>query len=125
MSNIFDIGLTLPRAIAHDSIAHVGTNIETARPTACHFFTFKKGDKKLQVRILADESLSRSQIEDMASQSLETWLKELEEEAQKKVGKHKPTPSERREVGLAIREFREHAAKRRESSNSRLYYPVG
>lgn len=123
--NIMDIGLTLPLGAAHLGVASSGMNVETGGRVACHLFTFKKDGKRLQVRVLVDESMSRAQIEDMAAGALETWLKELQVEAEKKVGKHTPSPAERREVGAAIRDFREHAAKRRASSNRRLYYPVG
>ena len=119
-----DLGLTLPSNISHDGIIPIGRNLETGGGIVAHFFTFKKDNKQLQVRIMADATMSRAQIEESAGNALETWLLELAEAAQMKVGKHTPSPSERREVGAAIREFRDHAAKRRESSNNRLFYPV-
>ena len=120
-----DLGLTIPSGITHDGIMHVGRNVETAGSIVAHFFTFKKGDKQLQVRILAEAGMSRAQIEESASGALERWLGELAEQEQKNVGKHKPSPSERREIGKAIRDFREHAAKRRESTGGKLYYSGG
>ena len=119
-----DLGLTLPSGIAHTGIMPVGRNVETGGGLVAHFFTFKKDGKQLQVRILADATMSRSQIEESAGNALEKWLLELQEEAQRKVGKHTPSPAERREVGAALREFRTTAAKRRASSNHRLFYPV-
>ena len=54
----------------------------------------------------------------MAAQSFENWL--IEVKVKGKV--NKPTPEQRKEVGKAIREFREYAAKRRESTNNKRYY---
>ena len=34
----------------------------------------------------------------------------------------KPTAEERKEIGKQLKEFKEYAAKRRESTNNRIYY---
>ena len=102
-----------------------GYNVETGSRIVVHTFRFhsaKYGKTRL-VKIPADNSMSAAQIEDMAANALETWTRELEEEAQRKVGKHAPRDAaERKEVGAAIRNFREHARKRRESSNQKIYF---
>ena len=104
-----------------------GYNAETGGTIVVHSFRFHsaKHGKTRIVKILADDSMSKAQIEEMAAGSLESWLTEIEEKAQHKVGKHAPRSiAERQEVGKAIREFREYAKKRRESTNARIYYPV-
>ena len=35
---------------------------------------------------------------------------------------HRHTPEQRKEIGAAIREFREYAAKRRQSATNRIYF---
>jgi len=103
-----------------------GRNVVTGGTIVIHTFKFhsEKYGKSREVKIPADDSMSQAQIEDMAASALETWIIELEEDAQRTAGKHAPSLSERKDVGKAIREFREYAAKRRESSTGQLYYPV-
>jgi hypothetical protein len=97
-----------------------GNNAETGESITIHTFHFhdKESGRRSVVKIPADSTVSQSHIEDMAAQAFENWL--LEVKLKGKV--NKPTPSQRREVGKAIREFREYAAKRRESTNEKIYY---
>ena len=118
--------LWLPKGITRTTSSLAGRNVETGSKIVVHSFRFHsaKYGKTRAVRIPADDSMSMAQIEDMAAGALERWFEELEEEAQRKVGKHAPRDAaERKEVGKAIRQFRAYAAKRRESTNKRLYYP--
>ena len=71
-----------------------GHNVETGSTIVIHTFRFHsaKYGKTREVRIPADDSMSKSQIEDMAANALESWVVELEDEAQHKVGKHTPSP---------------------------------
>ena len=116
--------LWLPPSVTRQASSLPGRNVETGGQLILHSFRFhsQKHSKTREVRILADDSMSRAQIEDMAASALETWLMELDEQAQMKVGKHTPTVAERKEVGKAIREFRSYAARRRESTNQKVYY---
>ena len=119
--------LWVPPGITRETPSLGGHNIETGSTIVVHNFRFHstKYGKTRMVKIPADDSMSKAQIEDMAAGALETWLIELEEEAQRRVGKHAPrSVEERKEVGKAIREFRSYAARRRDSTNSRIYYPV-
>ena len=70
------------------------------------------------VKIPADPTISQAHIEDMAAQALETFLIECRVKDSKK----KPTASERKEIGKQLKEFKEYALKRRESTNNRIYY---
>ena len=117
--------LWLPPGVIRQVPSLAGRNVETGGHIIVHSFKFhsQKHGKTREVRIPADDSMSKAQIEDMAASALETWLIELDEEAQRKVGKHAPaTVAERKEVGKAIREFRVYAARRRESTNQKTYY---
>jgi len=117
--------LWLPKGVTQGTPSLLGRNVETGSAVVSHSFRFHSATygKTREVRILADDSMSKAQIEDMAASALETWLIELEEKRQRKVGKHAPASvAERQEVGKAIREFRSYAAARRESTNNKTYY---
>lgn len=90
--------------------------------------TFKiyseKYGKTCVVRIPADHSMSPAEIEDLLATAREECLIRWEEQRQQKVGQHTPSREERLEVGHVLRNIRENAAKRGESSNGRIYYPV-
>ena len=97
-----------------------GNNAETGESITIHTFHFndKESGRRSVVKIPADSSISQAQIEDMAAQAFENWLFEVRTK-----GKiNKQTPEQRKEVGKAIREFREYAEKRRESTNNKRYY---
>mgnify|MGYP003394992783 FL=1 len=114
-------------AVSPLSSAIVGANVETGGAVEMHRFTFHdaKSGKRMEAQVLADAGSSPAMIEDMAANALESWIKSLRDSESRKVGKHAPNAAERRGVGKAIREFREYALKRRESSKQRIYYPVG
>ena len=97
-----------------------GNNTETGESITIHTFHFhdKETGRRSVVKIPADSTMSQAHIEDLAAQSFESWL--LEVKLKGKV--NKPTTEQRKEVGKAIREFREYAAKRRESTNNKVYY---
>ena len=102
------------------SSQRAGNNTETGESIVIHTFHFhdKETGRRSIVKIPADSTISQAHIEDMAAQSFESWL--LEVRMKGKI--NKPTPQQRKEVGKAIREFREYAAKRRESTNKKIYY---
>ena len=54
----------------------------------------------------------------MAAEAFESFLREV-----RGLGPlHRHTPEQRKEIGAAIREFREYAAKRRQSATNRIYF---
>ncbi len=114
------IELWTPQGSVLTSSVTGGNNAETGESITIHTFHFhdKESGRRSVVKIPADSTVSQSHIEDMAAQAFENWL--LEVKLKGKV--NKPTPSQRREVGKAIREFREYASKRRESTNEKIYY---
>ena len=97
-----------------------GNNAETGESITIHTFHFydKESGRKSVIKIPVDSSISQAHIEDMAAQALETFLLECRGLNSKK----KPTVKERKEIGKQLREFKEYAEKRRESTNNRIYY---
>jgi hypothetical protein len=80
--------------------------------------------------VLAEEGCSEAQIEDMASGTLERVAAGIEEKLQRMQGKKTPeyyadsaNLSERHDLSEAFRDFKKDAAKRRASSNNRIFYP--
>lgn len=90
--------------------------------------TFKihsvKYGKTCVVRIPADHTMSPAEIEDLLATAKEECLIRWEEQRQQKIGQHTPSREERLDVGHVLRNIRANAAKRAESSNERIYYPV-
>ena len=115
-----DFDLWTPHGSALVSSYAGGDNAETGESIIIHTFHFhdKETGRRSVVKIPADSTISQAHIEDMAAQSFESWL--LEVRMKGKI--NKPTPTQRKEIGKAIREFREYAAKRRESTNKKIYY---
>jgi hypothetical protein len=116
--------LWTPGGMVHLAPSAGGRNVETGGAISIHTFRFHSAKHGVtrEIKIPVDASMSQAQVEDMAANALEHWLTELDERAQRKVGKHTPSLEERKQVGAALREFRAHLAKRRESTNERLYY---
>jgi|TARA_R100001594_G_scaffold2785_6_gene10962 hypothetical protein len=98
----------------------VGHNGETAASIVIHTFQFHDPvtDRRQMVKIPADPEVSRDHVEDMAAQALENFLLECKGFNDKK----KPTEDQRKEIGKQIEEFRVYNAKRKESTNNRIYY---
>ena len=97
-----------------------GYNGETGVSIVVHTFQFHDPvtNRSQIVKIPADPTISQAHIEDMAAQALETFLIECRVKDSKK----KPTASQKKEIGKQLKEFREYALKRRESTNNRIYY---
>ena len=59
-----------------------------------------------------------AEIEDMAAEAFESFLREV-----RGLGPlQRHTPEQRKEIGASIREFREYAAKRRQSATNKIYF---
>ena len=114
------VELWTPQGSVLTSSVKGGNNAETGESITIHTFHFhdKESGRRSVVKIPADSSVSQSHIEDMAAQAFENWLIEVKAKGKLK----KPTPEQRKEIGKAIREFREYAEKRRESTNNKRYY---
>ena len=98
----------------------VGYNGETSASIVIHTFQFHDPvtDRSQVVKIPADPEVSRDHVEDMAAQALENFLMECKGFSNKK----KPTEAQKKEIGRIIEDFRVSNAKRKESTNNRIYY---
>ena len=114
------VELWTPQGSTYVGGEDTGYNGETGVSIVVHTFQFKDPvtGRAQVVKIPADPDISPSHIEDMAAQALETFLLECRGLNSKK----KPTVKERKEIGKQLKEFKEYAEKRRESTNNRIYY---
>tara|TARA_R110002020_G_scaffold320907_1_gene536813 strand:- start:57 stop:419 length:363 start_codon:yes stop_codon:yes gene_type:complete len=97
-----------------------GYNEETGVSIVVHTFQFNDPEtgRAQVVKIPADPSISKAHIEDMAAQALENFLIECRVKDKKKP----ITAEQKKQIGKQIKEFKEYAQKRRESTNNRIYY---
>ena len=97
----------------------VGYDGETSASIVIHTFQFHDPvtGRSQMVKVPADPEVSRDHVEDMAAQALENFLLEC-----KGLDKKKPTEDQRKEIGRQIEDFRLSNAKRKESTNNKLYY---
>ena len=65
--------LWLPKGVTQGTPSLLGRNVETGSAVVSHSFRFHSATygKTREVRILADDSMSKAQIEDMAASALE------------------------------------------------------
>ena len=117
--------LWTPQGSAPSGVAPVGYNGETGKKIFKYSVLLKAKDKfgiehKQRVDVLADESDSQAHVEDMMAQAAETFLEEVKTKYQKRA----PTQEERKDIGRALKEFRRYALRRRESTNSKIYYKM-
>jgi uncharacterized protein YifE (UPF0438 family) len=114
--------LWLPEGVTRGVSTLGGYNLETASPIALHAFHFHdvQSGRRSKCTILQDDDTSQAQVEDMAGNAFESWLFDIRTDGKKRA----PTLSERKQIGQALEEFRRYAQKRRQSSNSRIYYQM-
>jgi len=114
------VELWTPQGSTYIGDEDVGYNAETGVSIVVHTFQFHDPvtGRSQVVKIPADPTISQSHIEDMAAQALESFLIECRVTD----GKKKPTAAQKRDIGKQLKEFREYAEKRRESTNNRIYY---
>jgi hypothetical protein len=115
--------LWTPSGAVHFGAAPVGRNVETGGQIVAHTFTFKATDKngrvhKEQVKILADDTTSKAHIEEMLGNAAETFL----EQVRTKYDKRPPTNGERKQIGYALKEFRQYALRRADSTTGKIYF---
>ena len=97
----------------------VGHNGESGVSIVLHKFEFHDPvtGRSQPVVVPADPEVSRDHVEDMAAQALENFLLEC-----KGVSKKKQKKEQRKEIGKQIEEFRIYNAKRKDSTNNKIYY---
>jgi hypothetical protein len=117
--------LWIPGGATYSGVSPLGRNKETGGHIVRHSFILKAKDRfgvehKTRIEILADDSMSQNQIEEMMGNSAQSFL----EEVRKKYTKRRPTAGERKQIGKALNDFRISAAKRRERTNVVRYYQL-
>lgn len=113
------VNLWTPQGSTYIGEELVGYNGETAASIVIHTFQFHDPvtDRSQMVKVPADPGVSRDHVEDMAAQALENFLLDC-----KGLTKRIPTEEQRKEIGRQIEDFRVYNAKRKESTNNKLYY---
>jgi len=105
----------------------LGHNVETGKQIgALHAvvkYTAPSGrEYRRRTVVMLDEAVSQAQAEDLMAHAAENTLRDIKDEEQRKVGKHTPSPAERRELGATMRDILASRQKRAESSNNKVYY---
>ena len=115
-----ELDLWTPQGSEVTNTNNVGFNTETGESITLYTFSFSDPvtGRSTTAIVPADESMSSANIEDMAAQALETWLEDVRFKSKGKV----TTVKERKEIGQQLKEFKEYTAKRRESTNNKIYY---
>ena len=115
--------LWTPTGANYSGIAPLGRNQETGGHIIRHSFTLKAKDKfgrehRTRIEVLADDSMSKNQIEELMGNAAEKFL----EEVRTKYDKRPPTQDEKKQIAQALEAFRVSAKKRRERTNAVRYY---
>jgi len=103
--------------------ASVGRNKETGSPIVAHTVLLKAKDRfgrehKMRVQILADDSTSQSEVEDMMGNAAEKFLQEVRE----KYDKRPATAEEIKHAGKALDDFLKYRVRRRDSTTRKIYF---
>ena len=113
-------GLWVPEGSAVEMPYVAGPEADTGRSVVVHRFRFhdpRTGRNQI-CHVPAHPDAAQAEIEDMAAGAFESFLSNA-----RGLGLlHRHTPEQRKEIGAAIREFREYAAKRRQSATNRMYF---
>ena len=113
-------GLWIPEGSAVEMPYVAGPDADTGRSVVVHRFRFHdpRTGRSQVCHVPAHPDAAPAEIEDMAAEAFESFLSNA-----RGLGPlHCHTPEQRKEIGAAIREFREYAAKRRQSATNRIYF---
>ncbi|MCY4530006.1 MAG: hypothetical protein OXD46_13370 [Chloroflexi bacterium] len=113
-------GLWVPEGSAVEMPYVAGPEAEAGSSVIVHRFRFHdpRTGRSQTCHVPAHPNAAQAEIEDMAAEAFESFLTEV-----RGLGPlHSPTPAQRKEIGASIREFREYAAKRRQSAMNRIYF---
>ena len=113
-------GLWVPEGSAVEMPYVAGPDSDSGKQVIVHRFRFhdpRTGRSQI-CHVPAHPDAAPSEIEDMAAEAFESFLREV-----RGLGPlQRHTPEQRKEIGAAIREFREYAAKRRQSATNKIYF---
>ena len=104
---------TPPGVTAH-SVSPGGRNAETGGAIERHVFQVNDpvSGKKNRFLVLTDDETSQAHLEDMVSNAVDSWLREVRQ----KTNKPAPTLEQRKEIGKILDDIRIRRIKRKESS---------
>ena len=113
-------GLWVPEGSAVEMPDVAGPDADTGKSVVVHRFRFhdRRTGRSQVCHVPAHPDAAPTEIEDMAAEAFESFLREVRGLSPL----HRPTPEQRKETGAAIREFREYAAKRRQSATNKIYF---
>jgi len=113
-------GLWVPEGSAVEMPYVAGPETDTGKSVVVHRFRFHdpRTGRSQVCHVPAHPDAAPAEIEDMAAEAFESFLTDVR--GLGPLNRH--TPEQRKEIGAAIREFREYAAKRRRSAMNRIYF---
>ena len=115
--------LWLPEGGRYISTTPLGRNQETGGVISSiqmevHYTdTFGVMHKQI-IYVIADEASSKAEVEDQMHYAAENYIRD----AKQKYNKRPATPTEMKEAGKALRDFKVHRSRRAASTNNKLYY---
>ena len=113
-------GLWAPEGSAVEMPYVAGPDSDSGKQVVVHRFRFhdpRTGRSQI-CHVPAHPDAAPAEIEDMAAEAFESFLRDV-----RGLGPlQQHTPEQRKEVGTAIREFREYAARRRQSATNKIYF---
>ena len=113
-------GLWVPEGSAVEMPYVAGPDADSGKQVVVHRFRFHdpRTGRSPVCHVPAHPDAAPAEIEDMAAEAFESFLTDVRGLRPL----HRHTPEQRKEIGAAIREFREYAAKRRQSAMNRIYF---
>ena len=113
-------GLWVPEGTAVEMPYVAGPDSDSGKQVVVHRFRFhdpRTGRSQI-CHVPAHPDAAPAEIEDMAAEAFESFLTDA-----RRLGPlQRHSPEQRKEIGAAIREFREYAAKRRQSATNKIYF---
>ena len=113
-------GLWVPEGSAVEMPYVAGPEADTGKSVVVHRFRFHdpRTGRSQVCHVPAHPDAAPAEIEDMAAEAFESFLTRRAWAG----AASPPTSEQRKEIGASIREFREYAAKRRQSATNRIYF---
>ena len=112
--------LWTPPGVTHKRVVPVGYNYETGGQIFEYQFLVhdEVTNRKHQFKVLVDDETSKAHIEEMVGNAFDRWLVDV----RMRHNKPAPTVEQRKEIGKILEQIRVSRNKRKESSNSKIYY---
>ena len=112
--------LWTPPGVTGHSVSSVGYNAETGGGIQQHVFQVHDPvtDKRHKFCVLADGDTSQAHLEDMVSNAVDSWLKEVRQKDHKPA----PTPEQRKEIGKILNDIRKSRIRRKQSSTGVIHF---